>query len=254
MNNINNRSFTERGRELLDQLKQFIIDVNSNTTNKQVQLNTIIAELEDVQKKVSNIHIKFLKKYNFLKGTSDGPEEYPNIMQMDAYLAKLQDNKNKEEKNKKNEETRLAEEKRKLNEAKTANIANKSKIIRETIEKLRINIGNSNASSNKPPNISNNGRPNKGTPNNGTPNNVRPNNVRPNNLVSHPLKPNMRALENELRNKLANRRRALGYNSPPPSNNRKLINIPNNRTKFSNAKRDLVARLAGGNKSVQYNI
>jgi len=250
MNNVNNRSFTERGRELLDQLKQFIIDVNSNNANKQVQLTKIIEELEEVQKKVSNIHIKFLRKYNSIKGTpsTDGPVEYPQIMQMDAYLAKLQANKNKEEKNKKNEENRLAEEQRKLNQAKTENINKKSKTIRETIERLRINIGNTNNSSNnnyKPPNIFNNVRPN-----NVRPNNVRPNNVRPNNLVSHPLKPNMRAFQNQLRSKLANRRTALGYNSPPPSNNRKLINIPNNRTKFINAKKALVARLAGGNKSV----
>jgi chromosome segregation ATPase len=148
MNNTNNRSFTQRGRELLEQLKQFIIDVNSNTTNKQAQLNTIISELQEVEQKVSNIHLKFLRKYNSIKGTSDKPEEYPKIMQMDAYLAKLQANKNKEEKNKKNEENRLAEEQRKLNEAKTANISNKSKTIRETIDTLRRQIGNSNASSN----------------------------------------------------------------------------------------------------------
>jgi chemotaxis regulatin CheY-phosphate phosphatase CheZ len=63
MNNTNNRSFTQRGRELLEQLKQFIIDVNSNTTNKQAQLNTIISELQEVEQKVSNIHLKFLRKY-----------------------------------------------------------------------------------------------------------------------------------------------------------------------------------------------
>jgi hypothetical protein len=283
MNNSNNRSFTERGRELLDQLKQFNIDVSSNTTNKQAQLDAIITELEKAQAKVSNIHIKFLKRYNFIKGTSDGPSEYPKVMQMDAFLAKLQTNKNKEEKNKKNEENRLAENKRKLNEARTANIANKSKTIRETIERLRRNIGNSNASSNNnytPPNIFNNVKPNNVKPNNVKPNNVKPNNVKPNNVkpnnntqqlspfnnrfnakigvnkppnnvVSHPLKPNMRAFQNQLRSKLANRRAAIANNnnvSPPPNKQNIFANETNNQRanrlkKFNNAKKALSAQL-----------
>jgi hypothetical protein len=263
MNNSNNRSFTERGRELLDQLKQFNIDVSSNTTNKQAQLDAIITELEKAQAKVSNIHIKFLKRYNFIKGTSDGPSEYPKVMQMDAFLAKLQTNKNKEEKNKKNEENRLAENKRKLNEARTANIANKSKTIRETIERLRRNIGNSNASSNNnytPPNIFNNVKPNNVKPNNNTqqlsPFNNRFNakigvNKPPNNVVSHPLKPNMRAFQNQLRSKLANRRAAIANNnnvSPPPNKQNIFANETNNQRanrlkKFNNAKKALSAQL-----------
>jgi len=267
MNNSNSRPFTQRGRALLDELKEFTVQINSSVANKQEQLAQIIRELKLIENKIITIKNDFLTKRNNILGQefAIAPTPFPTIMKMDAFLYDLKDQKNKENARRKQEANKLVENQRLLTEATGKNITEKTQIIRNTINKLRRNIGNTNNSSNnnyKPPNIfnnvrpnngrPNNGRPNNVRPNNGRPNNVRPNNGRPNNLVSHPLNPNMRALQTQLRTKLANRRAAIANNnnnvSPPPNKQNIFANETKNQRanrlkKFNNAKKALSAQL-----------
>jgi hypothetical protein len=149
----NNNKFKNRGQALLDELKQFVIDVNSNTTNKQTQLNQILFEIKSIENKIETVKDDFLVEYRKIVGQefANKPADFPKIMKMDGFLIKTKFNKNKQNQLKQLEINKLAENQRKANEAKTLNISKKTDFIKSEIKRLRENIGNVNTNNNQPP-------------------------------------------------------------------------------------------------------
>jgi hypothetical protein len=152
MNNNNNK-FKKRGQDLLNELKQFTIDVNSNTTNKQTQLNTILFEIKTIENKIQSIEDDFLADYRKIVGQefANKPVDFPKIMKMDGYLIKIRFEKNKQNRIRQLEQNKLNENQKRANEAKTLNISQKTDFIKSEIKRLRQNIGNVNTSNNSAP-------------------------------------------------------------------------------------------------------
>ena len=149
----NNNKFKNRGQALLDELKQFVIDVNSNTTNKQTQLDQILFQIKSIENKIQTVKDDFLVEYRTIVGQefANKPADFPKIMKMDEFLIKTKFNKNKQNQLKQQELNKLAENQRKSNEAKTLNISKKTDFIKSEIKRLRENIGNVNVNNNQPP-------------------------------------------------------------------------------------------------------
>jgi hypothetical protein len=234
MNNSNSRPFTQRGRALLNELKEFTVQINSSVANKPGQLTQIIMDLKSIENKIETIKNDFLTKRNNILGQefANAPTPFPTIMKMDAFLYDLKDQKNKENARRKQEANKLAENQRLLTEATGKNIEEKSQIIRNTINKLRRNIGNTNNSSNnnyKPPNIFNNTRSRS---NNST-------------LVSHPLT-NVVNNPQRLASNVVNQRIKGLVNKINTSNNKTSLNrlrLSINSLPNSNTKANALARI-----------